>query len=54
MKNKICPECRAILHAPDDVFCYKDGTRLEERPAHDCGRELGPHDKFCPKCGRKV
>jgi uncharacterized Zn finger protein (UPF0148 family) len=52
--TKHCPKCKTTLVAVDDEFCYRDGTRLVNMPIHDCGRELGPFDKFCPKCGKDL
>jgi hypothetical protein len=48
---KTCPKCNSTLNGVDDIYCYRDGSLLVEQLTHSCGRQLGPHDKFCPKCG---
>ena len=55
MEGKLyCPKCKSTLHERGDKFCYLDGTELKVGQIHDCGRELGPHDRFCPKCGKDL
>jgi predicted amidophosphoribosyltransferase len=50
----ICPMCKNTLASGDDKFCYRDGTEMVPRDMCTCGRNLSPHDKYCPKCGKKV
>lgn len=55
MEGKLyCPKCKSTLHASGDKFCYADGTELSILATHDCGREVGPYDKFCPRCGKDL
>ena len=51
---KVCPTCKSAMHYADSTFCSQDGARLEEKPTHHCGYEIGPFDKFCPKCGERI
>ena len=54
-----CPRCQTGL--PEDaVFCHKCGLKMEAESAPpvpkgvycaNCGRELRPEAKFCPRCG---
>jgi len=52
--SKMCPKCGTTLAIAGQAFCYKDGTRLIERPTCTCGNELHPADKYCPVCGKQV
>jgi hypothetical protein len=48
---KYCPKCKNTP-AGNVNFCYRDGSPLETALECECGRELGPYDKFCENCGK--
>ena len=54
MDARQCPKCRTVFYEEEVRFCYEDGSILEPRLIHECGRHLHPADKFCPKCGKDL
>lgn len=54
MTNKICPECKNILCAAQEKYCYMCGTEMVPGPECTCGNPLSNCDKFCPMCGKQV
>jgi hypothetical protein len=48
---KYCPVCKNTP-AGNVNYCYRDGSPLETALECECGRTLGPHNKFCEMCGK--
>lgn len=52
--SKMCPKCGNRVFGSADLYCYIDGEKAIEVDENcQCGRELDPQDRFCPRCGRK-
>jgi len=51
-----CPKNCRSYYGKEDSFCYVCGEKLiiSPDPKCDCGEELQPYDRFCPKCGKEV
>ena len=54
MERKFCPTCTMSFLEDEVEYCYMDGTKLVAMRTHECGRQLHPADRFCPKCGKDL